>query len=81
FTCYLPGCFQDSGGSFHGRHPDYRLRDDNKFYHCSRHRFVYTRAGTGLCLGTTRDGAGQHSRLLEDHCTCGPVPAGDSICP
>ncbi|KAF0915881.1 hypothetical protein E2562_039494 [Oryza meyeriana var. granulata] len=34
-----------------------------------------------LHLGTARDSAGQHSRLLEDSCTCGSVPVGDGVCP
>ncbi|KAF0895969.1 hypothetical protein E2562_018042 [Oryza meyeriana var. granulata] len=48
------GCsrHQDSGGSFHGRHHHYQLRDGDEFYHYSRRRFFYTRIGTGLRLGT-----------------------------
>ncbi|KAF0904001.1 hypothetical protein E2562_030500 [Oryza meyeriana var. granulata] len=67
----LPVPSQDFGGSFHGRHHHYRLRDGDKFYHYSGHRFVYTCASTGLRLGTAQDGAGQHSRLPEDRCTTG----------
>ncbi|KAF0930584.1 hypothetical protein E2562_033580 [Oryza meyeriana var. granulata] len=78
---YLPGCFQDSGGSFHGHHHHYRLRDGDEFYHRSRRQLVYTHASTGLRLVTARDNAGYHTRLPKDHCTCGPVPARDSVCP
>ncbi|KAF0926184.1 hypothetical protein E2562_022021 [Oryza meyeriana var. granulata] len=73
--------YADSGGSFHGCHPQHRFRNGDEFYHCSRHRFAYTHSGTGLHLGITQDGTGWHSRLLEDCCTCGPVPAGDGVCP
>ncbi|KAF0934116.1 hypothetical protein E2562_022807 [Oryza meyeriana var. granulata] len=71
---------EDSGDSFHGRHDHYWLHDDDEFYHYSRHRFVYTRAGTRLLLGAARDGAGQHSRLPKDRCMCGPVLARDNVC-
>ncbi|KAF0923096.1 hypothetical protein E2562_003320 [Oryza meyeriana var. granulata] len=78
---YLLGCFQDFGVSFRSRYPHRWLRDGDEFYHCSRHRLDYTLGHTGLHLGTARDGAGQHTRLLEDRYMRGPVPAGDDICP
>ncbi|KAF0921545.1 hypothetical protein E2562_009286 [Oryza meyeriana var. granulata] len=71
----------DFGGSFHDHHHLYRLRDGDEFHHCSRHRFVYTRASNGFRLGTVRDGAGQHSRLPKDYYMRGSVPSRDGVCP